>query len=185
MPIEAKKEIGTYELYQLKSAPETRNMQFESYDRLTKSGQTVSKSNYNQVYSGKLFTGETLDSIYERFNLRHPADFRGHSLSVSDVTVLYKENQDQAFYVDSFGFKQVPEFFADNPLKKVEEMLEDDYGMIDGIINNGDRRKDFEEKKEKTSVREKLQEKKKEAAEAEASRPKAPKKDKDRNADLS
>ena len=124
-----------------------------------------------------------VDSIYERFNLQHPADFRGHSLSVSDVIVMHQNGQDQAYYVDSFGFKQVPEFFSDSPLKKVEELLEDDYGMIDGIINNGDRRKDEEEKK--PSVLEKLQEKKKEATEAEASRPKLPKKDKAQDVDLS
>ena len=183
VPIEPKKQIGTFELFQLKSTPETRYMQFESYDRLTKHGNTVSQSNYGQVYSGKLFSGDTLDSIYERFNLQHPADFRGHSLSVSDVIVMHQNGQDQAYYVDSFGFKQVPEFFSDSPLKKVEELLEDDYGMIDGIINNGDRRKDEEEKK--PSVLEKLQEKKKEATEAEASRPKLPKKDKAQDVDLS
>ena len=131
----------------------------------------------------KLFSGDTLDSIYERFNLQHSADFRGHSLSISDVIVMHQNGQDQAYYVDSFGFKQVPEFFSDNPLKKVEELLEDDYGMIDGIINNGDRRKDEEEKK--PSVLEKLHEKKKEATEAEASRPKLPKKDKAKDVDLS
>ena len=119
--------------------------------------------NYTFVYSGALSPGDTLDSIYERFNLQHPADFRGHSLSVSDVIVLHQNGQDQAFYVDSFGFQQVPEFFAHNPLEKVEELLEDDYGMIDGIINNGDRRKEQEQDK-KPSILEKLQEKKEEAA---------------------
>lgn len=128
----------------------------QSYDRVARTGAVVSQSNYDKVYSGQLFSGET---IYERFNLQHPADFRGHSLSVSDVIVLHKDGTNQAWYVDSFGFKQVPEFFADNPLKKVEELMEDDYGMIDGIINNGDRRKDQEEKK--PSVMEKLQEKRK------------------------
>lgn len=183
MPIEPKKQIGTFEIFQLKNSPKTRYMQFESYDRLTKHGNSVSKSNYDQMYSGKLFNGETLDSIYERFNLQHPADFRGHSLSVSDVIVIHQQGQDQAYYVDSFGFKQVPEFFSDNPLKKVEELLEDDYGMIDGIINNGDRKKDDEEKK--PSVLEKLQEKKKEAIDAETTRPKLPKKDRSQEADLS
>ena len=158
-------------------------MQFESYDRLTRHGHKVSQSNYSQVYSGKLFSGDTLDSIYERFNLQHPADFRGHSLGVSDVIVMHQNGQDLAFYVDSFGFKQVPEFFSDNPLKKVEELLEDDYGMIDGIINNGDRRKDQEESKK--SVMETLKEKKQEARAAEAAKPKPPAKDKDQAVDLS
>ena len=166
----SKKQVDAFALFQLKNTPENKDLLFESYDRLTKQGHSVNQDNYDQVYTGALFAGETLDSIYERFNLHHPDDFRGHSLSVSDVIVIHKDNRDQAYYVDSFGFKQVPEFFADNPLKKVEEMLEDDYGMIDGIINNGDRRKDDDEKKH--SVMDKLQEKKKEAAEAENSIPK-------------
>ena len=87
------------------------------------------------------------------------------------------------YYVDSFGFRQVPEFFADNPLKKVEEMLEDDYGMIDGIINNGDRRKDDDEKK--YSVMDKIQEKKKEAAVAENNVPKSKEAAKKQEAELS
>lgn len=160
---------GTFELYQLKDTPDNHYLFFESYERLKKHGQEVKGSNYDKVYSGKLSVGETLDSIYERFNLRHPADFRGHSLSVSDVIVLHTEGQDKAYYVDSFGFKQVPEFFADNPLKKVEEMLEDDYGMIDGILNNGDRRKDEDEKK--LSVMDKIQEKKKEVIDAVTNKP--------------
>lgn len=168
--MESKQQVGAFELFQLKDTPENKDLHFESYDRLIKYGHSVNQDNYNLVYTGALFAGETLDSIYERFNLYHPDDFRGHSLSVSDVIVIHKDNRDQAYYVDSFGFKQEPKFFADTPLKKVEEMLEDDYGMIDGIINNGDRRKDDDEKK--YSVMDKLQEKKKEAAESENSIPK-------------
>lgn len=181
--VEPIKPVGTFELFQLKDSDENALLQFASYDRVARSGAAVYHSNYDSVYSGQLFSGETLDSIYERFNLHHPADFRGHSLSVSDVIVLHKDGKDQACYVDSFGFKQVPEFFTDNPLKKVEELMEDDYGMIDGIINNGDRRKDQEEKK--ASVIDKLQEKKKEAAEVEAVKPKPPVKDKVQGHELS
>lgn len=172
------KKTGTFELFQLKDTDVTMQLQFMSYDRLARMGATVSGSNYDCVYTGKLSGGEMLDSIYERFNLYHPADFRGHSLSVSDVIVLHKDGTDQAWYVDSFGFKQVPEFFTDSPLKKVEELMEDDYGMIDGIINNGDRRKDQEERK--ASVMEVLQEKKKEA-EREQVKPKVPSKDKQKD----
>ena len=85
--------------------------------------------------------------------------------------------------MDSFGFRQVPEFFADNPLKKVEEMLEDDYGMIDGIINIGDRRKDDDEKKH--SVMDKIQEKKKDAAVIENNAPKPKEAAKKQEAELS
>lgn len=164
------RQIEAYEIYQLKKDPKNRSRQFASYNRLIMHGQTVKRSNYEKVYAGTLKSGESLDSIYERFNFYHPDDFRGHSLSVSDVIVLHQNNREQAYYVDSFGFRQVPEFFADSPLKKVEELLEDDYGMIDGIINNGDRRKDEEEKK--TSVMNKIQEKKKEAVVADHSSPK-------------
>lgn len=161
------RKFETYEIYQLKEDPENQSRKFASYHWLIMHGQAVKRSNYEKVYAGSLKSGESLDSIYERFNLYHPDDFRGHSLSVSDVIVLHQNNREQAYYVDSFGFRQVPEFFGDNPLKKVEELLEDDYGMIDGIINNGDRRKDEEEKK--TSMLDKIQEKKKAAVVAENS----------------
>lgn len=183
IPVEPIRPVDSFELFQLRDSDDNALLQFASYDRVARSGVVVSHSNYNNVYSGQLFSGETLDSIYERFNLHHPADFRGHSLSVSDVIVLHKDGKDQAWYVDSFGFKQVPEFLADNPLKKVEELMEDDYGMIDGIINNGDRRKEQEEKK--PSVMERLQEKKKEAAEVDAAKPKTPVKDKSQGHELS
>lgn len=157
-------QIPRFSLYQIEwNNPSARHLAYASHKELEKQGQAVDSRNYTFVYSGALSPGDTLDSIYERFNLQHPADFRGHSLSVSDVIVLHQNGQDQAFYVDSFGFQQVPEFFAHNPLEKVEELLEDDYGMIDGIINNGDRRKEQEQDK-KPSILEKLQEKKEEAA---------------------
>lgn len=181
---ETNQDMPQYAIYQLdEQNPARRDLSFLSYDQLQASGQKLDSRNYTCVYSGKLNPGETLDSIYERFNLHHPADFRGHSLSVSDVVVIHQNGQDQAHYVDSFGFKQVPEFFAHNPLEKVEELLEDDYGMIDGIINNGDRRKEQEPEK-KPSVMEKLQEKKAEAAQIEQASPK-PKKEKTQEADLS
>ena len=154
-----------FSLYQLdRNLPSAHILSFASYEEVQKMGMQVKAGNYECVYYDKLNPGETLDSIYERFNLYHPADFRGHSLSVSDVIVLHQNGVDTAYYVDSFGFKQVPEFTADNPLKKVEELLEDDYGMIDGIINNGPR-KEESEKDKKPSVLDKLKEKKQEAEE--------------------
>lgn len=98
------------------------------------------------------YHNESLDDIYYRFNIEIPEDYHGHSLSVSDVIVLHTTAGIAAYYVDSFGFKELPDFF-DNYLKSAEEMLEDNYGMIDGIINNGS-------KAEKTSLLDKLQEKK-------------------------
>lgn len=165
-----KKQNESYEIYQLKDTPECRDLMFLSFDELSRLGVPIRGSHYNKVYSGVLKPDEDLDSIYERFNLYHPEDFRGHSLSISDIIVLHKDQRDHAYYVDSFGFRQVPEFFTDNPLKMIEELLEDDYGMIDGIINNGDRRKEEEEKK--GSVMDKIQEKKKEAAVADNNAPK-------------
>ncbi|MDO4649861.1 MAG: YodL domain-containing protein [Eubacteriales bacterium] len=156
-----------YSIYQLNhDKPQTHALSFASYSEVQKMGIAVDPKNYACVYYDTLKPGETLDSIYERFNLYHPADFRGHSLSVSDVIVLHQSGVDTAYYVDSFGFKQVPEFTAHNPLEKVEELLEDDYGMIDGIINNGPR-KDEQEKDggRKSSILDKLKEKKQEAEE--------------------
>ena len=162
----------SYKLYQLREdLKQTHSIHFMDMDYLKRQGMAVEGQNYALVYSGNISKGssteEVLESLYERFNLRHPDDFRGHSLSVSDVIVLREDGRDQAYYVDSFGFQQVSEFFASNPLEKVEELLEDDYGMIDGIINNGDRQK--EEKTEKSkSVRERLSEKKSEVADEES-----------------
>lgn len=158
-----------YYLFQLKTESEkARDLLFMNTEYLKKTGQRVDGNNYSLVYQGTLSpgnqdTGEILESLYERFNLYHPDDFRGHSLSVSDVIVLRENGRDQAYYVDSFGFQQVPEFFAADPLHKVEELLEDDYGMIDGLINNGPKKEEKEENG-KRSVLEKLQEKRDEAS---------------------
>ena len=168
-----------YSIYQLNhDNPTARMLSFASYGEVQKMGMAVDPKNYTCVYYDNLKQGETLDSIYERFNLYHPADFRGHSLSVSDIIVLHQSGVDTAYYVDSFGFKQVPEFTADNPLKKVEELLEDDYGMIDGIINNGSRKEELEKGREKKpSVLDKLKEKKQEAEELTVKAVPVPKKD--------
>lgn len=103
-------ENNTYEIYQLKRTEKTDNLRFENLKRLQKIGEKVDKDNYDLVYHAPLDTKDTLESIYERFNLYHPADFRGHSLSVSDVVVFHKGGKDTAYYVDSYGFEEVPEF---------------------------------------------------------------------------
>ena len=106
--------------------------------------QPVKKEHYNLIYTANLpantngDTNHILEQLYMRFNLAHPEDFHGHSLSVSDVVVLKQDGQVNSYYTDSFGFRKLLDFFIpDNPLKSAEESLEDDYGMIDGIINNG------------------------------------------------
>ena len=79
-----------------------------------------------------------LESLYKKFNIDHPADFTGHSLSVSDIVALKTGGVVSCHYVDSVGFTELPDFLqAGNHLKNAEMALEDDYGMIDGIINNG------------------------------------------------
>ena len=103
-------------------------------------------------------------------------------MSVSDVVVLNQYGSPQAFYVDSFGFTPVPEFFEHNPLAKVEELLEDDYGMIDGIINNGEKSK--EQQPSKASLLDKLHEKKQIAEKTNQDRPK-PERDHSQDRDLS
>ena len=130
--------VPRYLIYQIDfDGKNARDLCFRSYDAITDDGLSVDARNYRFAYSGRLANNETLDSLYERFNLNKPAGFTGHSMSVSDVIITEKGNDQKAFYVDSFGYKEVPEFLAHNPLEKVEEQLEDDYGMIDGIINNG------------------------------------------------
>ena len=88
---------NSYEIYQLKHNEQTRKFSFEGTDYLKKIGEKVNRDNYDMVYHAPLDTKETLDSIYEKFNLRHPTDFRGHSLSVSDVIVFHKDGKDTAY----------------------------------------------------------------------------------------
>ena len=236
----------TFSIYQLKSGNETLDYRFEPLDAIRNNGLSVKPENYEQVYTAPLTEKDSLESIYTRFNIDHPADFKGHSLSVSDIVVLHQDGKDTAHYCDRFGFSQVPEFlqperaaevtiptpdqmatqeristprgsfcvtnmtreqmeaagygvhhisddgkylimgngtraFAvaaeqpekDNPLRTVEMTLEDDYGMIDGIINNGRRGEELEKAQkyaeritpEKPSIRERLEDAKRECAE--------------------
>ena len=132
----------TFSIYQLKDGDETRDYRFEPYDRLQAAGLTVDRANYELVYTAPLAPGTSLDDIFTRFNIDHPKDFKGHSLSVSDVVVLHQGGQDTAHYVDRGDFKQIPEFLQEkqpqreNPLKAAEQTTEQNYNMIDGRINN-------------------------------------------------
>ena len=83
-----------------------------SLDWLESSGLSVDRDNYRMVYAMQREPGETLEDIYRRFNIDHPEDFKGHSLSVSDVVVLHGNGADAAWYVDSIGFKELPDFSA-------------------------------------------------------------------------
>ena len=234
--------VGSFSIYQLKSGNETLDYRFEPLDSIHRNGLSVKPENYELVYEAPLTAKDNLESIYTRFNVDRPADFTGHSLSVSDIVVLHQDGKDTAHYCDRAGFSEVPEFlqerqpeltpddletgerirtprgsfyvtamsreqmeavgygvhhisddgkylimgngtraFAvaaeqpekDNPLRTAEMTLEDDYGMIDGVINNGRRGEELEKAKEhaertqpekKPSIRERLAAAKQECA---------------------
>ena len=118
----AEQDRGTFSIYQLKHGDETRDLRFEPYDRLQATGNVVDKANYELVYSAELTPGTSLEDIYTRFNIDHPKDFKGHSLSVSDVVVLHQNGQDAAHYVDSFGYKNVPEFLQEQKQLTPDEL---------------------------------------------------------------
>ena len=120
---EAEPDKDTFTIYQLKRGDETRDFRFEPYDRLQAAGLAVDRANYDLIYTAPLAPGTSLEDIYTRFNIDHPKDFKGHSLSVSDVVVLHQNGQDTAHYVDSFGYKQVPEFLQEQPQLIPDEHL--------------------------------------------------------------
>ena len=233
---------NSFSIYQLKGGNETLDYRFEPLDSIHRNGLSVKPENYELVYEAPLTAKDDLESIYTRFNVDRPADFTGHSLSVSDIVVLHQDGKDTAHYCDRVGFTEVPEFlqerqpeltpddletgerirtprgsfyvtamsreqmeaagygvhhisddgkylimgngtraFAvaaeqpekDNPLRTAEMTLEDDYGMIDGVINNGRRGEELEKAQEyaerttpeKPSIRERLEDAKRECAE--------------------
>lgn len=104
--------ISAYSIYQLDLSDNTDNLRFMSLDWLESRGLSVDRDNYRMVYAMQREPGETLEDIYRRFNIDHPEDFKGHSLSVSDVVVLHGNGADAAWYVDSIGFKELPDFFG-------------------------------------------------------------------------
>ena len=112
----------TFSIYQIKGGDETRDFRFEPYDRLQAAGNVVDRANYELVYSAPLAPETSLEDIYTRFNIDHPKDFKGHSLSVSDVVVLHQNGQDAAHFVDSVGFRQVPEFLQEQKQLTPDEL---------------------------------------------------------------
>lgn len=129
-------------IYQIRRGGELDAYRFMNYDYLQSKGVTPERGGYDAIYTGGLADyGDdktNLDMIYQRFNVDHPADFKGHSLSVSDIVALKQNGVVSCHYVDSIGFRELPNFLKpENYLKNAEMAMEDDYGMIDGIINNG------------------------------------------------
>ena len=228
---------NSFSIYQLKGGNETLDYRFEPLDSIHCNGLSVKPENYELVYEAPMTEKDNLESIYTRFNVDRPADFTGHSLSVSDIVVLHQGGKDTAHYCDRAGFSEVPEFLQpaqksreiteriqtprgsfylcgmtreqmeadgygfhhasedgkylimangtqayavradapekDNPLRTAEMTLEDDYGMIDGVINNGRRGEELEKAREhaertqpekKPSIRERLAAAKQECA---------------------
>ena len=103
----------SYGIYQLARREETMDLRFEPFDRLQATGHFVDRANYELVYTAPLTKDMTLGGIWEKFNIDRPADFKGHSLSVSDIVVLHQNGENTAHYVDSIGFQQVPEFLQE------------------------------------------------------------------------
>ena len=130
-----------FAIYQVKHTDELRDIRYEGLEWLQSIGQTVRRDNYELVYTAPLLPsdlkGDTAEQLFYRFNNEHPADYHHPSMSISDIVAIKRDGKVSCHYCDSFGFQQVPGFLPDNPLKNAEMMLEDDYGMIDGIINNG------------------------------------------------
>ena len=232
-------EPNTFSIYQLKSGDETLDYRFEPLDSIRRNGLSVKPENYELVYQAPLAPEVGLEDVYTQFNIARPADFKGHSLSVSDIVVLHENGKVTAHYCDRLGFSQVPEFLnpvrekeatlptpdaletgevirtprggfyvtamsreqmdaagyglhhqsddgkylimangtqaytvpaepeKDNPLRSAEMTIEDDYNMIDGVINNG--RRGDEQEKAKPSIRERLEDAKRECAERKSS----------------
>ena len=107
---------GRFGIYQLKDTEETRDIRFMAMDYLEMKGIPVSRENYELVYTGELAEGMSLEDIFTKFNIDHPADFTGHSLSVSDVVVLHQDGENTSHYVDSVGYREVPEFTKETAL---------------------------------------------------------------------
>lgn len=102
-----------FSIYQVPPGPEGRDFRYRSYEELQADGLSVDRKNYQLIYSAPLDKGITLDEIYRRFNMEHPADYKGHSLSMGDIVVFRQDGKQTAYYVDEGAdYRQVPEFFA-------------------------------------------------------------------------
>ena len=162
-----------FALYQLIRSEATDEHRFMNTEFLEKHGLEISRDNYSLIATGELKKqGETvqvLDSIYEDFNIHLPVDYKGQSCSVSDIIALKRGNDVSFYYADSIGFTPVPDFLQQrNYLKNAEISTEDDYGMIDGVINNGKKPETDDKSKQndigkKPSVLKRLEDAKKQA----------------------
>ena len=129
-----------FAIYQV-SRDDPQNVRFMNLDWLKSHNISIDRSNYDLIYTAPLRESgtvpEQLEKLYQQFNLEKPVDFHSPSMSVSDIVAIKQDGKVSCHYCDSVGFTQIPGFLPENPLKNAEMALEDDYGMIDGIINNG------------------------------------------------
>ena len=129
-----------FAIYQV-SRDDPQNVRFMNLDWLKSHDISIDRSNYDLIYTAPLRESgtvpEQLEKLYQQFNLEKPADFHSPSMSVSDIVAIKQDGKVSCHYCDSVGFTQIPGFLPENPLKNAEMTVEDDYGMIDGIINNG------------------------------------------------
>ena len=130
-----------FAIYQLRHDDSTRDLIYEPLERIRQAGESPRKGNYELAYTGELAFGldlSVLDKLWEKFNIDHPADYHRPSMSISDIIALKRDDVISCYYVDRLGFSPLPGFFqSENYLKNAEMAMEDDLGMIDGIINNG------------------------------------------------
>ena len=133
-------EGSCFAIYQV-NRDDPQNVRFMNLDWLQSHNLAVDRNNYDLIYTAPLHGSgsamEQLETLYEQFNLQKPADFHSPSMSVSDIVAIKQDGKVSCHYCDSVGFTQIPGFLPENPLKNAEMAVEDDYGMIDGIINNG------------------------------------------------
>ena len=172
-------EQPNFSIYQVPPGPEGRDYRYRSYEELQADGLTVDRANYQLVYTAPLDKGTTLDDIFRRFNMEIPPDFKGHSLSMSDIIVFRQEGQQTAYYVDEGAeYRKVPEFTQpipaqqESPIKAAEMTTEQNYNMIDGVLNNAPTMGELEARVkagEQVSLLDVAQ-----AAKAEAQKPKQP-----------
>ena len=129
-----------FAIYQV-SRDDPQNVRFMNLDWLKSHDISIDRSNYDLIYTAPLSESgtvpEQLEKLYQQFNLEKPVDFHSPSMSVSDIVAIRQDGKVSCHYCDSVGFTQIPGFLPENPLKNAEMAVEDDYGMIDGIINNG------------------------------------------------
>ena len=142
---DVEKAQGKFQIYQLPGGEKYHGVRFEDIEQLKKDGVQLNHDDYELVYEGEVgeFRGNaTLEALYTQFNTKHPEDFRGHSLSVSDVIVISVDGKDTAYFCDSFGFTEMPEFFREKELvqEKPETAKVSDLAVGDIITYDGARR---------------------------------------------